>query len=177
MEIYWNMFGAGIALIGFTIMLFTLNGLLSTFRVQVRVPWFVPVAVFILGLLLLMQSIGLITNISDIFTYTVKNSNITELIVGLITVLSVAYKPLYEKISVKLSGWLRLTVFIFGVIMILDAVRAVPILYTLSQIIGVAMKSTAVFLTQYPWVAVFITLGVFILIGWMAVKLRGGVKA
>ena len=177
--INWEMFGAGIALIGFTIMLLIINGLLASFKIKVMIPWYISGAIFIVGLLLVMESVGLITGVNEALTYAVKSSNIPELILGFVVVFISVYKPIYDRIGVTPSGWLRLGIFVFGVILILDAIRILPIYYYLSQLIGYALQNAILFLAEYPWVGIVIVLAVFILITVLYLKLtrRGGVTA
>ena len=173
----WEIFGAGMALIGFMIMLLILNGLLATFKIKVRVPWYIPTAVFVIGLLLVMESVGLITNINELFTIAIKNSNLAEFVLGLVVILLAVYQPIYQRIGITPSAWIRLSMFIFGVILVLDSVRILPILYYLSQLIGYATYSAATYLAAYPWLGIFIVLAVFIVITLMYIKVtrRGGV--
>jgi len=174
----WDMFGAGMALIGFTILLYFLNGVITSFKPNVRIPWYVPVPIFIIGLLLIMQSVGIITSLNTMITEAVKNSNLPEFLLGLVLVLLIVYKPLYDRIGVKLSGWIRLTVFIFGVILILDGLRIFPIIYYLSQLVGQAIYNMALLLTRYPWLSIIVVLAIVVLISWLYVKVSGvgGVK-
>lgn len=174
----WNMFGAGVALIGFTVLLLMLSGLLATFKVKVRVPWFIPTTVFILGLLLVMQSVGMITDLNKYLTMATANTNLPEFVLGFVLILLAIYKNLYAKLGVTPSGWVRLTMLIFGVVLVLDAFRILPVLYYLSQVIAYATQTLVTYLIIFPWLSVFIVLGVFVLIALLYIKAtRGGVKA
>ena len=173
----WDMFGAGMALIGFTILLYFLNGIITSFKPNVRIPWYIPIPIFVIGILLIMQSVGIITGINEYLITTLKNSNIQEVILGFVLVLIILYKPLFERIGVKLSNWLRISFFVFGVILILDGMRILPIIYYLSQLIGNAIYTMAVYLTVYPWLSIIIVLAVIVLISWLYVKIsKGGVR-
>jgi len=172
----WEIFGAGMAFIGFTIMLLILNGLLATFKVKVNIPWFIPTAMFVIGLLLTMESVGMISNVNELLMTAVKESNLPEFVLGLVLILLSIYKSVYERLGVTPSGWIRLSVLIFGVVLVLDALRILPILYYLSQIIGSATYITASYLAAYPWLGILIVLGVFIVITVLYLKVtRGGV--
>lgn len=175
----WNMFGAGAALIGFTVLLLMLSGILATFRVKVRVPWFIPTIIFIIGILLVMQSVGMITDLNKLLMYAVMESNLPEFVLGVVLVLFAIYKSLYAKLGIEPSGWIRLSMLIFGVILVLDSLRILPILYYFSQIIAYATQTVVNYLVLYPWLSVFVVIGVFMAITLLYFKVtkKGGVKA
>jgi len=170
------------ALIGATIALLALNGILATFKARVNVPWYIPLALFVIGLLILMESVGLVTSINKTIMLAVANSNLPEFVFGLVVVLPefvfglvvvlfAIYEKLYERLGFKPSGWIRLAVLIFGVILILDGLRVFPVLYYLSMLIGYAIY--AEFLAAYPWTGLFIVLAIFLVITYLYMKVRG----
>lgn len=173
----WELFGSGIALLGFTILLLILNGLLASFNVKVKVPWFIPTAVFIVALLLIMQSVGLITGLNELAFTIAKESNIPEFVLGFVIVVLAATQRIYNALGVTPSGWVRLGMLVFGVVLILDAMRIFPVIYYLSQVIGYAMSYTAQLLASYPWISILIVIGVFVVITLMFVRLKRGVSA
>jgi len=172
MVVNWEMFGAGMALIGATIALLALNGILATFKARVNVPWYIPLALFVIGLLILMESVGLVTSINKTIMLAVANSNLPEFVFGLVVVLFAIYEKLYERFGFKPSGWIRLAVLIFGVILILDGLRVFPVLYYMSMFIGYAIYGAAEFLAAYPWTGLFIVLAIFLVITYLYMKVR-----
>jgi len=176
-EINWEIFGAGMAIVGFSILLLILNGLLATFNVRAKVPWFIPTAVFVIGILILMQSVGIITDINKLLLATVETANIPEFIVGAVAILIAVYENLYKRIGVSPSGWMRLTILIFGVLLILDGLRILPLMYYLSQLIGYAIYGVTEYLVAYPWLGFIVVLAVFIIISLLYLRAtrKGGV--
>jgi len=179
MEINWEVFSAGIAVIVFSALLLVVNGLLSTFGVKAKIPWFIPTTVFVIGVLILMQSVGIITDINNFILAVLGTANIPEFVTGLVAIFIAIYEDVYKRIGVTPSGWIRLAVLIFGVILVLDGLRVLPILYYLSQIIGYAIYSIAEYLIAYPWLGFVIVLVVFIAISLLYIRVtrKGGVSA
>jgi len=173
----WELFGAGMGLIGLTVFILILNGILATFNVKVKVPWFIPTAIFIVALLLLMQSVGIITGLNELAYSIAKESNIPEFILGLAIVVISVTQRIYNILGVTPSGWLRLGMLIFGVVLIFDALRILPVIYYLSQLIGYAISYMTQLLASYPWLSMIIVLSIFVVITLMFVKLRRGVSA
>jgi len=164
----WTQFGLGITIIGFGALLIFLNGIAASFlRTPVRVPPFVITTIFIIGILSLMQAAGLIGNVWKTVELAIANSNLPEFVFGLAVVFLAVFSRLYEYIGYRPSTKTRIAMFAFGVLLMLDAIRILPILYELSQLISSALNTLTVMLIVYPWLSVIIVIAVIVGLGYL----------
>ncbi len=176
--INWEMFGAGMALIGAAVAFIFLNGILGTFGRNVSVPGFIPTTLFVIGVLVLLESVGIITDLNSLLLAAVGNSNIPEFILGMVVVVFALYEKLYEKLGFKPSGFVRVATLIFGVLLILDGLRIVPIIYYISEIIAYAIYGVLSILVAYSWAGSIVLIAVILAIAYLWIKVkRGGVPA
>jgi len=175
----WNMFGAGIALIIFSVLLYSFSGVLSLFKIKAKIPWIIPFTLFIISILILLESVGIVTDLNTLLLTSISTSNIPELIFGLTIFIIAIYTPLLERLKVNISGWTRLFILIFGLLLILDAIRILPTFYYIAGIIETSLIVISTYIQQYPWISGLIILGLIIyatLMWYYLSRRSGGVR-
>ncbi|RLI75087.1 hypothetical protein DRO97_04155 [Archaeoglobales archaeon] len=177
-EINWDMFAAGLVLIALTLTMYIGVGLLSTFKVKIKIPWYIPLAMFLISVTIILEAVGLGTGLYSSLLESIKQANVYELVFGVIIVMIALYTPLLERLKLKLGGWVRLFIFIAGLLLILDATRILPTFYYLASIIETSLYVISSYIYAYPWLAgiIIIALILYATFVWLYVSKKGGVR-
>lgn len=169
----WTMFEGAMTVMALAIGFIFINGLATSVNFKVRIPRVVIAVTFAVALILLMQSVGFITNVQQLIQSALVNSNVPEFIAGIVLIVFSVYEKLYDIVGYKPSGWLRLTLTVFGVILVLDGLRILPILYYLSSFIAYAVYAVASMFVSYPWSAAVFVVMLLVAFTFLFVKFRG----
>lgn len=157
--INWNIFSAGLSLIGFAIAIFigvaVLGKLLS---IDIKLPSIIPIALFAIGLAIVVESTGLFSGMYMLVSMQIKSANIPELILSVALLIIAIYRPYMKSV---MSGIFRIAVGILGLILLLDSVNVVP----LSDFIGKTFTDLSNFLGTNVWYIITFIVAIMIVYG------------
>lgn len=168
----WDVFGAGMAMILIAGMFWLFSGTIITFANKVlgvktksTIPSWIYWGLFIVGIVFILMSAGLFTSVRVDLTKLFETANVPELVMGVGIAIAMGYGSIREKIQRNLNiGFAGTAVlFVFGLLLILDALAIFPIFSGLSFLFQSVTNKIIAFIKVYPGFGLLALLGIAII--------------